>query len=75
MVMAEEESLTSLKSLRPVLSLPEFISHSSCFVSFQGKAFALKSILTSAIPGRVAGSLSALTDKLAGERLISINSK
>lgn len=73
--MAEEESLTSLKPLHPLLSLPAFISCGSCFVSFQDKAFSLKSILTCAIPGRVTESLSALTDKLVWEWFISINSK
>lgn len=74
-MVTEEKSLTSPKSLHSVLSLPTLSSHSSCSVTFQDKIFALKSVLTSAIPSRVTESLSALTDKLAGEWLISINSK
>lgn len=74
-MVAEEESLTSLKSSLPTLSLPALISLGSRFVSFQDKAFALKPILISAVPGRVTDTLSALTNKLAWEWLISINSE
>lgn len=71
-VVAAEELLTSL---HPVLGLPAFISPSSGFVSFQHKAFALKSALMSITARRMTESLSALTDKLAWEWLISINIK